>query len=77
MQPPVTFASAKQGTNIQLDSDAVLIAPNSPTARTDTTELVADETDRSWDAGLCPALSLPPSDEPGLSGPVFLPFVGR
>jgi hypothetical protein len=72
------FASIKQGGNINFDSDAAPVATGSLVARTETTELVPDETDLSWDAGLCDApTDLPPTDEPSLTGPIFLPFVSR
>ena len=71
------FAPSKQGSNIQLDSDAVPVATGSTVARTATIELVPLETDLSWDAGLCQPTSLPPSDEPSLNGSIFLPFVRR
>ena len=71
-----TYSPVKQGGNIQLDSDAVQFGPDPNIARTETTTLVEDETDRSWDAGLCSPTNLDPGDEPGSSqSTIFLPLI--
>lgn len=71
-----TYSPVRQGQNIELDSDAVPVSQGSNIARTETTTLVENESDRSWDAGLCSPTNLDPGDEPSTSqSTIFLPLI--
>jgi hypothetical protein len=65
------FSPTQAGPDIELDSDA-----NATTGRAPTTVLVSDETDRSWDAGLCLPTAIEPGEEPGQNR-LFLPLISE
>ena len=67
------FTVPKQGDNIAADSDA-----DTSTGRTEGINLASDETDLTWDAGLCSSTDLPPEEEPTqVRARVFLPVITK
>lgn len=79
LPPPVyTFAPVNQGGNSETDSDAVPVNGDNTLARTSFIQLVDDQTDLSWDAGLCVPTNETPSEEPIVTqSSIFLPMVIR
>lgn len=76
--PTFSFAPVNQGGNRETDSDAIPVNGNGTLARTTLIELVGDQTDLSWDAGLCVPTNEAPTEEPILQqNALFLPMIAR